>query len=257
MTPNTTSDAGLRPAIVSRKSGASGIVLVCEHASNHIPAKFAGLGVSEDVRQSHVAWDPGALGVASRLSEVLDAALVAGGVSRLVYDCNRPPDAAGAMPTRSEVFDIPGNASLSARDQAARIADVYAPFRAAITETLEATHANVLITIHSFTPVYLGHSRGVQLGVLHDADARLADAILARAAEHTTLKTERNQPYGPQDGVTHTLKEHGVKQGLPNVMLEVRNDLIATSQDQVVIADMLAPWLQQAIAAIRAVEAQT
>lgn len=249
MTPKTMSDARFSPAIVSRDSGASGIVLVCEHASNHMPARYDNLGVSDSVLQSHVAWDPGALGVAARLSDLLDAPLVAGGLSRLIYDCNRPPEAVGAMPARSEIYDVPGNAALTDDDKAARVADIYEPFKAAVTEILTRSKATALITIHSFTPVYHGQPRSLELGVLHDQDTRLADAILVRANEYTPLKTERNEPYGPQDGVTHTLREHGIRRGLHNVMLEIRNDLIATPQQQIAMADMLAPLLRDAVRA--------
>ncbi|WP_262386705.1 hypothetical protein ROLI_031450 [Roseobacter fucihabitans] len=255
MTLETMSDVGFTPAVVSRESGASGIVLVCEHASNFIPDAFGDLGLSRGARDSHIAWDPGALGVARHLSDLLDAPLVAGGVSRLIYDCNRPPEAPDAMPMRSEAFDVKGNIELSAAARAARVAQVYTPFSTALSQVLDASEARVMITIHSFTPIYLGQSRPVEIGVLHDADARLGDAMLAHASAHTDLKTERNQPYGPEDGVTHTLKEHGIKRGLLNVMLELRNDLIATQDAQRAMAEMLTPWLCASVAAT--IEAQS
>ena len=107
---------------------ASPFVIVCEHASNHFPASFKGFGLSEGVRTSHVAWDPGAMPVATRLANQLGAGLVASGVSRLIYDCNRPPSAKDAMAVRSEVFDIPGNANLSQADRDARTNTFYRPF---------------------------------------------------------------------------------------------------------------------------------
>ena len=110
-----------RHAMVKNTNGSSSIVIVCEHASSDIPASFNSLGVSKEVRKSHAAWDPGALAVSIRLSEQLDAALIAGAVSRLVYDCNRPPDAPDAMPSKSEIFDIPGNAHLSQSERDSRV----------------------------------------------------------------------------------------------------------------------------------------
>ena len=228
--------------------GASSVVLVCEHASNFIPASFNGLGLAADARQSHVAWDPGAIGVAARLAQRLDAALIAGAVSRLVYDCNRPPDAPDAMPERSEIFDIPGNIGLSVAARAERIATCYEPFRKALSQTIAQTSAPVLVTIHSFTPVYHGTSRTVELGILHDRDSRLADTMLATAPRHTQADVQRNQPYGPEHGVTHTLKEHAISGGHMNVMLEIRNNLIATEPQQHAIADMLAAWITDAFA---------
>jgi predicted N-formylglutamate amidohydrolase len=93
-----------------------------------------------------------------------------------------------------------------------------------------------LVTIHSFTRVFNGVSRDVELGILCDSDERLADEMLARAPGLTDMLTAKNDPYGPADGVTHTLKEHALGNGLLNVMIEVRNDLIATHEDQQAVA---------------------
>lgn len=227
-------------------SGASSVVLVCEHASHFIPERFDHLGLLPELHQSHVAWDPGAFGVAQRLSDRLDAALIAGGVSRLVYDCNRPPEAPDAMPARSEVVDIPGNAHLSVIDRAERVARYYEPFRSAVASQIARTNAPVLVTIHSFTPTFHGKTRPVEIGVLHDDDARLADAMMERAAQHTDAKVQRNEPYGAEHGVTHTLKTHALPGKYLNVMLELRNDLIEKESTQIGMADMIAAWLVDA-----------
>ena len=99
------------------------------------------------------------------------------------------------------------------------------------------------MTVHSFTPVYFGAKRDVEIGILHDEDTRLADALLEELAG-APHKVERNQPYGPQDGVTHSLKRHAMSRGIANVMLEIRNDLIATPQQQAAWAAELAPWIK-------------
>lgn len=234
--------------------GASSVVLVCEHASHHIPAEFAGLGLSEQDRKSHAAWDPGAMAVATHLSARLDAKLIASAVSRLVYDCNRPPEAVDAMPARSEVIEVPGNANLGPKERAARVNGFYRPFQTALAGILQQANNPVIVTIHSFTPVYHGTTRDVQIGVLHDSDARLADAMLDCAAAHTQAKVERNQPYGPEHGVTHTLREHALPHGYLNVMLEIRNDLIATEAQQGAMATMLAAWVTQALTKLGATQ---
>lgn len=252
MTDQKPNQYGNKPVHVTQGAGASGIVLVCEHASNVFPAELDHLGLSPDQRRGHAVWDPGALGVAQGLSVRLDAPLVAGAVSRLVYDCNRPPEAASAMPDQSEGQDIPGNIGLTDAGRAERVARYYLPFEAAVRDTMEAARARVLITVHSFTPVFMGHRRDVEIGVLHDRDSRLADAMLACTQRHTSLRTERNAPYGPQDGVTHTLRLHGLSRGIPNVMLEVRNDLIETDAAQADMAQMLAGWITQALVTVKA-----
>ena len=87
-----------------------------------------------------------------------------------------------------------------------------------------------MVTVHSFTPVYFGKPRAVELGLLHDEDSRLADAMLDHASRIPHRRVERNQPYGPADGVTHSLQVHALERGLANVMIEVRNDLLCSDQ---------------------------
>ncbi|MCX7567938.1 N-formylglutamate amidohydrolase [Sulfitobacter sp. F26169L] len=235
---------------VVNPDGVSPVVLVCEHASSFIPSRFGGLGLSDAARKSHVAWDPGAMAVARQLAGHLNGTLVASTVSRLVYDCNRPPSSPGAMPVRSELTDIPGNADLSDLERADRIALYYAPFRDRLAQVVGNTKDPVIVTIHSFTPVYHGRRRSVEIGVLCDVDTRLADAMMQVAQAHTSLNVEVNQPYGPQDGVTHTLKEHALDAGHLNVMIEIRNDLIAQADQQTTMARDLAAWLVDALSAL-------
>jgi predicted N-formylglutamate amidohydrolase len=107
-----------------------------------------------------------------------------------------------------------------------------------------------LITIHSFTPVYFGTPRTVEFGVIHDADDTLPRAILDAARARTTLTSALNEPYSARDDVTHTLRLHATPYGLPNAMLEIRNDLIASPADQSAMAATLAPVLAAAMAAL-------
>ena len=227
------------------------VVFVCEHASNHIPGHFQNLGLGDAALESHIAWDPGALEVARSLAGHFAAPLVAAKVSRLLYDCNRPPEAPDAVPQRSETTTIPGNQGLSESERRARTELIYEPFSAALSGLLDrrerAGLRSGLVTIHSFTPVYKGETRSVELGILHDADSRLADALLENAARITGLNAVRNAPYGPEDGVTHTLKKHGLARGLPNVMLELRNDLLREEEQRVGIAARLARLLELAL----------
>ena len=236
---------------VINPSGSGQFVLVCEHASNIVPDHLKGLGLSDDTLQTHIAWDPGALSVALAMSDRLDAPLVAQNVSRLVYDCNRPPDVRTAIPETSEIFTIPGNTNLSKVDRQARIDQVYIPFRERLASCLdrqcEKVGSPIIVTVHSFTPVYFGETRDTEIGILHDSDSRLADAMLRAGQHNKQFKFSRNQPYGPGDGVTHTLKEHGQSRNLLNVMIEVRNDLVAHSNQQQSMADLLCDTLLSAL----------
>ncbi|MGR3715316.1 MAG: N-formylglutamate amidohydrolase [Thermohalobaculum sp.] len=239
---------------VTNPSGAGQFLVVCEHASRFIPAEFGDLGLDDAALNSHIAWDPGALAVSEAMASMLDAPLVAQRVSRLLYDCNRPPESESAVPAVSEIYRVPGNASLSAADRQARVDRFYVPFRdtlaACVNRRVETGRAPAIVTVHSFTPVYMGVRRETGLGILHDTDARLADALLETTKAGTDLAVHRNRPYGPEDGVTHTLAEHGVARGLLNVMLEIRNDLIGDSASQAAMAEWLSRCLAEALAVL-------
>jgi len=225
------------PVEVVNPDGAGDFILVCEHASKYIPPELENLGLDEALLTSHIAWDPGALAVARVMSVILDAPLIAPGVSRLVYDCNRAPDLKNCIPVHSEHHDIPGNIGISNHARQMRADHYYGPFIKALRMSIAARNARqirpVLITVHSFTPVFKGVMRDIDIGLLHDEDARFAHAMLSLAGTQTRFTFDINTPYGPEDGVTHTLKEHALKAGLLNVMIEIRNDLIAdaTAQD--------------------------
>ncbi len=244
------------PAVIEDAEASSRFVLVCEHASNAFPAPWGPLGLTPEAQSAHIAWDPGALGLARGLARRLGACLVHAPVSRLIHDLNRAPDSPGAMPARSETLDVPGNAAITPEERAARAAAVYAPFHAGLAALIARRIAlglrPVVATVHSFTPVWHGQPRAVELGVIHDdtrpGDDRLARLVVAEAP--TGLRTELNAPYSAADGVTHLLRLHAVPYGLPHVMLEIRNDLIEDGPAQAAMADRLAPMLARALTAI-------
>ncbi|MGH7513010.1 MAG: N-formylglutamate amidohydrolase [Gemmatimonadales bacterium] len=235
------------PAILVNGDGRSSYVLICEHASNRLPRTLGTLGLPQSELTRHIAWDIGAEQVARRLSRLMDAPLVLQRYSRLAYDCNRPPDAADAMPEISESTDIPGNRNLSPADRLARIREIYRPFHGAITDLLDRRAADgvrsMVATIHSFTPVYKGERRAVQLGILHDQDARLSRKLIT---SFPGVDARLNEPYGPTDGVLHTLTLHAAPRQLRRVMIEMRNDLIANERGQDEWAGRLSASLDQA-----------
>ncbi len=242
-TDHPTGDAAGAVGVVNPK-GAAPVVIACEHASAAIPTGYRDLGLSATARHSHAAWDIGASGLARALARRLDAPLVTARQSRLVFDCNRPVDAPAATPAQVEIHDVPGNANLDPAERAARAAAVHAPFHAALAATLAARPAAALVTIHSFTPVWHGTPRAVEIGYLHGADDRLARALLAATPKDRTAAL--NAPYGPDDGVLYTIDRHGTSAGRPCVMIEVRNDLIRTTAAQESFAALLETALQAA-----------
>lgn len=244
------------PVAVENAGAKGDFLFVCEHASRRLPESLGTLGLSRVALDSHIAWDPGALAVAQLLAERLDGTLIYQRFSRLAYDCNRPPESEAAMPAVSEVYEVPGNRAMSVAERQARIDEIYLPFHDTVSklvvERKAAARRPVLVTMHSFTPIYFGERRAVELGILHDADSRLADRMLAAAAVQAGYDVRRNEPYGPADGVTHSLIEYGVRHGLANVMIEIRNDLIRDEIGQRVMADYLEALLAKGVASLPA-----
>lgn len=237
------------PALVVNGDGRSPYVLICEHGSNRLPRRLGSLGLAAADLERHIAWDLGAEQVARRLSRLTDAPLVLQRYSRLAYDCNRPPDSADAMPEISETTAVPGNRNLSPGEKLARIGELYRPFHAAVADLLDRRAAggvrSVVVSVHSFTPVYKGERRTVELGILFDRDRSLSHRLMPCFA---AVDARYNEPYGPSDGVLHTLNLHAAPRGLAHAMIEIRNDFLSDERGQLGWAERLAAAFAHAAA---------
>jgi len=231
------------------EAGASPFVLLCEHASNYIPAEYGNLGLPPSELTRHVAWDIGASDVARRLAVALDAPLFLSGYSRLLIDCNRPLHAPTSIPTRSEATDIPGNFGLAPEQREERAARYFAPFQHRVTACLEArTRAKrrtIVIGVHSFTPVFHGVARPWQVGVLYAGAAALGSRLVTLLARDRALTVGDNQPYQISLDTDYTVPVHGDGRGLPAALIELRQDLVGTADGAAAWAARLAPALRE------------
>jgi predicted N-formylglutamate amidohydrolase len=238
--------AGARRNLVVAENpdGAGPFVIVCDHASNRIPEEYQSLGYDGDALATHIAWDPGALAVSRRLSARLDAPLFWPNVSRLVIDCNRPPESNTLIVAESEGRPVPANRNVSASERARRLDRIHAPYHDAIdaclARRLAAGLATALIAVHSFTPVFLGKARRWQVGIVFDDDARMADALIRGLGADPALTVGINEPYSPADQVYYTVSRHAGPHRLLAAMIEVRNDEINNEDGQRIWADRLA-----------------
>jgi predicted N-formylglutamate amidohydrolase len=239
------------PAVEAvNEAGSSAILLTCDHASNRMPAAYRGLGLDAAELARHIAWDIGAPAVARRLATRLDATLFLSGYSRLLIDCNRPPGSAGSIVGLSEATEIPGNRALEEDERARREALFFRPYHARIAAHLDRRQAEgrptVLISVHSFTPRYLGDDRPWHAGVLFDRGAALGRRLIAILRRRPELVVGENQPYQiTQDG-DYTVPVHGDGRGIPALLLELRQDLIADDDGAERWAALLAPALAEA-----------
>jgi predicted N-formylglutamate amidohydrolase len=242
------------PVRVLRATGASALLLTADHAGRAIPRRLGRLGLPESELDRHIAWDIGIAGVTEHLSATLDATAVLQTYSRLVIDCNRDPTVPSSMPELSEATPIPGNIGLSPAERAARVSEIFTPYHARISALLDARAAagrrTVLIAMHSFTPVFKGESRAVQVGVLFNRDARLASALLQLLQAETDVVVGENAPYAVSDTSDYGVPVHGERRGLPHVEIEIRQDLIADPAGQSAWADRFARLLPTALRAL-------
>lgn len=232
--------------------GRSPFVLVCDHAVRQLPSAYGDMGLTEAERESHIAWDPGALDVCRRLVTLLDAPLVATRVSRLVIDVNRDPGDPRLIWTLSEKTRIAANENLSPAEREHRIAAFHVPYHDAIDAVLDARarrgQSSVLICVHSFTPVFHGVARPWEIGLIHGADptfsAHVRDAL---ATAEPALTIGWNEPYAARDGVTYTLERHGDARRHETSMIEIRNDQIREAAGVALWAERLQRALLAAI----------
>lgn len=240
---------------VINEQGSADIVLLCEHASNHMPAEYRQLGLEPRHLERHIAWDIGAAEVTRRLSARLDAPAFLSGYSRLLIDLNRPLDAPGSIPVRSEDTDIPGNVGIDATERARRAEVMFTPFHDRVAAHLDrraaAGRRTLIVTVHSFTPVFLGVSRKWHAGVLFQNAHDLAHAILSGLGTDKALTVDANVPYVISRDGDYAVLVHGDDRGIPAVLIEIRQDLLSNEAGIAEWTDRLANAVPTGKATVR------
>ena len=236
--------------------GTSPFLLTSDHFGRVLPRALGDLGVAESEMARHIAWDIGIAGVAERLADVLDAHLIAQRYSRLVIDCNRPPGVASSIPVISEATAIPRNENISDGERAARRREIFEPdhrrIDAAIDRRVHAGRPTVLVSLHSFTPVYAGVARPWHIGTLYNCDTVLPRLLLKHLREQGDLVVGDNEPYAVSDLTDYTIPVHGEGRGLVNTGIEIRQDLIADHTGEQLWAERLARILGEIEAELKA-----
>lgn len=235
------------PTIVTNRGGASPFLLIGDHAGRLIPRRLSGLGLDPGALDLHIAWDIGVAGLGEALAHRLKACFIRQAYSRLVIDCNRRPGAEASIPPVSDGVVIPGNDRIGSADIAVRQAEIYQPYQDAIAAELDrrAGRETLLISLHSFTPVFQGVVRPWRMGVLHRNDSPLSDRMLAGLQRELGEAAGDNEPYR-MDATDNTVPLHADPRGLDYLELEVRQDLIADAAGQIALAAVIAPLLIEA-----------
>jgi predicted N-formylglutamate amidohydrolase len=243
------------PVFEQNADGRSPFLFTSDHYGRLIPKSLGELGLPDSELTRHIAWDIGIAGVAERLSKELDAHLIAQRYSRLVIDCNRPPRAASSIPLLSEVTTVPGNEGLSREDAELRRRAIFDPYHRRIDEVIDQRMAEkrptILVSLHSFTPIYAGVRRPWHIGTLYHRDKILPPLLLKALRAEGDLVVGDNEPYAVSDETDYTIPVHGEARGLTNSGIEIRQDLIADQSGQQQWAERLARILGEIEATLR------
>src|SRR6478672_11829733 len=179
------------PVLEDNAAGRSPFLLTCDHYGRAIPAILGDLGLPAAQLARHIASDPGIAGVADALSKDLKAHLIAQRYSRLVIDCNRPPEAPSSIPRISEATTISGNGDLARKAAETRRRAIFDPYHRRIAEVIDRRLRDgiptVLVSLHSFTPVYAGVARPWHIGTLYHRDTILPPLLLELLRAETDL----------------------------------------------------------------------
>jgi len=211
------------------------LLLTCEHATHFIPDEYLTLfSESEAVLHSHQGWDPGALIIANYLKNFLHAPLYTTDASRLLVEVNRSLD-------HDQLFS-PFTERLSGTEKETILNRFYFPYRNTVLKKIENSAKPVLhVSIHTFTPVWNGQTRAVDVGILFDPSRKLETGICRQL--HQFLKDELpswsikdNEPYqGIDDGFTTFLRTKFPDEQYAGIEIEV---------NQKFSSDMLLPVSQ-------------
>ncbi len=224
--------------VYSPPQNSSRILITVDHATNIVPDWVNGgdLGIAVADMNRHIAYDVGALGVAQAMAKAFDAHLLASQFSRLVIDPNRGDDDPTMIMRIYDRTIIPANRELDDAEREARLERLYRPYHAQYQAVLDDIRANghepIIIAIHSFTPQLRGRPlRPWHIGILSANDRRIAGPLIRVLEAQGDLVVGDNEPYrGALKG--DSLDAHGILQGVPHALIEVRNDLIETPETQ-------------------------
>ncbi len=214
---------------------ACGLVLACDHASNFVPPDIA-LGVPEREFSRHIAYDIGAAGVTRSSRGRSAPRRCSTNFSRLIIDPNRGRADPTLVMRLSDGAIVPGKRPDRRKRARRRASPGLRALRCRIAAALAAAEAAgrvpQLVTIHSFTPYWRGACPAWHVGILYDRDERLARPLIeALKAIRRGLVVGDNDPYGgglPGD----TIDRHATIRGLPNALVEIRQDLVASEEGQ-------------------------
>ncbi len=213
--------------VVRGGQGAAGIVLSCEHASARLPPAWPWPESDRRLQNTHWNVDIGAAEFTREMAELVGATAVLARFTRLLIDPNRVLDSATLFRDSAEGLPIQLNEGLDDEERQRRIDQYYLPFHRAMDRYIgQAQSANLLFSVHSFTPMYEGVARELELGVLFDENADLADAVCAGLSD-AGFDARLNEPWSGLNGLMYSALRHATTYKKRSLEIEMRQDLSA------------------------------
>lgn len=224
-------------------NAASGWLIVCDHASNAMPAEYDTLGLPQAQLERHIGYDIGAAGVTRELARLTGAPALMSNYSRILIDPNRGSDDPTLIMRLSDGAVVPGNAKVDDVERKKRVERYYAPYHQAIElaidQAIEEGHPPAILSIHTFTENWRGVLRPWHAGVLWDNDPRFPVPLLQALQAEDDIVADENVPYtGELKG--DCLYQHGTQRGLAHALIEIRQDLVRDAKGQLEWAERLA-----------------
>lgn len=226
------------PYRIENPKGSAPVLLVCDHASNRVPKALDNVGLSKAELAKHIAWDPGTEHIGQYMSEKLDATAFFATYSRIVVDVNRGERSPECMREVSDHIVVPGNQKLSPAEKRQRLDEIFWPYHRALSAQIKSFLKKgivpLIVSLHSFTPEMDGFKRPWHIGVLWNKEETIAKRVVeALRAQNPDIIVGENEPYTLKQGnlSKNTIKTHAEDTGLPYVIVEFRQDLVATKRD--------------------------
>eukprot|EP01095_Lingulamoeba_sp_RSL-Kostka_P001705 TRINITY_DN12492_c0_g1_i1.p1 TRINITY_DN12492_c0_g1~~TRINITY_DN12492_c0_g1_i1.p1 ORF type:complete len:306 (+),score=52.17 TRINITY_DN12492_c0_g1_i1:49-966(+) len=254
------------------------LLFTCEHASNKLPHEIDNsFGVVSDeeyslkwsesdnkIKDLHWGYDPFAIDITclllDRLSNKNDEKVEINDIqdsgsdkyyhegvnsifsttSRLYIDVNRPLNSDTMFRTRCDNETININENLTKDIQNNRINSFYHPFHNKIKELSSLYRPKTIFSMHSFTDMYEGKKREMEIGVLYNKNETLGNIITEELKQLGHYAVE-NEPWSGKSGLAHSADSHSqnINPNSNAIMFEFRQDLLQDENYQKRVVDDL------------------
>ena len=201
------------------------ILIIVDHASNSIPTNFSNFTINQKILNSHIAYDLNIKNFSLVLSKKINSHLICGKYSRLIIDLNRSISDPTLISAISDKKIINGNLQIDNLDMKYRINNIYNKYHEHIYKTIKKYNINLLISLHSFNPIFKGKKRKIEVGILSNNYRQYSELLMKNLIKVKKYKIGDNEPYRG-NLIGDTMYKHGFRNNIPHTLIEIRNDLI-------------------------------